>query len=82
VSNPVTVQGTANVFEANVNWQLLDGQGHLVKAGHATAGFMQWKPFTVHLGTLKPGTYTIRAYEASARNGNPTHVDKATFTVR
>lgn len=82
VSNPVTVHGSANVFEANVNWQLLDARGHIVQQGHANAGFMQWKPFTVRLGKLKPATYTMRAFEASARNGNPTHVDEATFTVR
>jgi hypothetical protein len=82
VDNPVTVRGSANVFEANVNWDLRDASGHVVDSGFTTAGFMQWKDFSIDLGTLDPGTYTVRAYEASAKNGRPTFIDDKTFTVR
>jgi Immunoglobulin-like domain of bacterial spore germination len=82
VDNPVTVRGSANVFEANVNWDLRDARGRVVDSGFATAGFMQWKDFSIDLGTLDPGTYTIRAYETSAKTGRPTFIDDKTFTVR
>jgi Immunoglobulin-like domain of bacterial spore germination len=81
VSSPVTVEGSANVFEANVNWQLLNAGGQIVDSGYTMAGTMEWKPFSIRLGTLQPGTYTIRAYEASPKNGKPTYVDDKTFTV-
>lgn len=81
VDNPVTVTGSANVFEANVNWDLLNDNGQVVDSGYATAGFMEWKPFTIDLGMLDPGTYTIRAFEASPKDGRPTFIDDKTFTV-
>ena len=31
---------------------------------------------------LDPGTYELRAFEASAEDGSPIHVDTKTFTVR
>jgi hypothetical protein len=30
---------------------------------------------------LEPGTYEIRAFESSAQDGRPLHVDTKTFTV-
>ena len=30
---------------------------------------------------LEPGTYEMRAFESSAENGEPIHVDTKTFTV-
>lgn len=82
VDSPVTVTGSANVFEANVNWELLDADGKLVDSGNAMAGFTEWKDFTVDLGQLAPGTYTIRAFESSPANGRATSIDDKTFTVR
>lgn len=82
VDSPVTVTGSANVFEANVNWELLDANGQLIDNGYTMAAFMEWKPFTIDLGALDPGTYTIRAFESSAEDGRPTFVDDKTFTVR
>jgi hypothetical protein len=81
VHNPVTVTGSANVFEGNLNWDLVS-HGHVTASGHTTGGSMQWKPFTIKLGALRPGTYTIRAYESSAKNGQATYVDDKTFTVQ
>ena len=82
VDSPVTVTGSANVYEANVNWELLDDNGEVVDSGYTTAGSMEWKPFTINLGQLDPGTYTVRAFESSAENGRPTFIDDKTFTVR
>ncbi len=81
LDSPVTVTGSANVFEANVNWELLDAEGNVIDSGHTMAGLMEWKDFTVELGDLEPGTYTIRAFESSPKDGRPTKVDDKTFTV-
>lgn len=82
VDGPVTVTGSANVFEANVNWELLDENGDIVDSGYAMAGFMEWQPFTIDLGTLDPGNYTIRAFESSPKDGQPMFIDDKSFTVR
>ena len=58
------------------------GDRHRVDSGYTMAGSMEWKPFTINLGQLDPGTYTVRAFESSAENGRPTHIDDKTFTVR
>jgi Immunoglobulin-like domain of bacterial spore germination len=82
VANPVSLTGSANVFEGNVNWDLRNSQGKLIDSGNAIAGFAEWKDFSVPLGQLRPGTYTVRAYESSPETGRPTDVDDKTFTVR
>lgn len=81
VSNPVVVEGFADVFEGNVNWQLLDASGAVLDEGHETAATDAWAPFTVKLGILEPGGYTIRAFEVSAKDGSETFVDDKAFTV-
>jgi Immunoglobulin-like domain of bacterial spore germination len=81
VDSPVTVTGSANVFEGNLNWDLRS-TGKLVDSGYAAAGSMEWKDFSIDLGNLDPGTYTIRAYETSPKDGRPTYIDDKTFTVR
>ena len=35
----------------------------------------------VDLGTLEPGTYTFKAFEVSAADGDEINVDTKTFTV-
>jgi Immunoglobulin-like domain of bacterial spore germination len=82
VDSPVTVTGSANVFEGNLNWDLRNSSGKVVHSGYAAAGSMEWKDFSIDLGSLDPGTYTIRAYETSPKDGRPTYVDDKTFTVR
>ncbi len=82
VADPVTVTGSANVFEANVNWELLDTSGKVIDSGSAMAGFTEWRDFSIDLGTLVPGSYTVRAFESSPEDGRPTLVDDKTFTVR
>jgi Immunoglobulin-like domain of bacterial spore germination/Sporulation and spore germination len=82
VESPVTVTGSANVFEGNLNWDLRNSAGKVVDSGYAAAGSMEWKDFSIDLGSLAAGTYTIRAYETSPKDGRPTYVDDKTFTVR
>lgn len=81
VSSPVTVEGVANVFEANVNWEVLQGD-QVVKHGFTmTGGAYEFSPFKETI-ELPPGDYTLRFFEASAEDGRPTHVDTKTITVR
>ena len=81
VSSPVTVEGVANVFEANVNWEVLQGD-QVVKEGYTmTGGAYEFSPFKETI-ELPPGDYTLRFFEASAKDGRPTHVDTKTITVR
>jgi hypothetical protein len=81
VSSPVDVDILGNVFEGNVNWQLLDDTGAKVDDGFVTTSMGEWTPATIHLGDLDPGTYTIRCLEFSAANGKPGNVDDKKFTV-
>jgi hypothetical protein len=82
LTNPVVVTGNANVFEGNVSWQLLDGQGREVDSGFETAAMLEWADFEVRLGTLDPGTYTFRALEYSMEDGSELNVDDKLFTVQ
>ncbi len=81
MTNPVTVKVSGNVFEGNVNWQLLDDAGTKVDEGLVTTSMGQWTQATIDLGTLDPGTYTIRCLEYSPKDGKPGNVDDKTFTV-
>lgn len=81
VTAPVVVTGEGNVFEGNVNWILTDESGAKVDDGFVTTAMGSWKDFEVDLGGLEPGTYTFRALEYSAANGEPLNVDDKTFTV-
>lgn len=79
---PVTVRGNANVFEGNVTWKLLDANGRQLRKSFTTAAMGMWKRFSISLGSLAPGTYTIVAYEQSAQDGRVLHADSKQFTVR
>lgn len=81
VQSPVTVTGSANVFEGNLLWQLLNADGDVLDEGLMTLAAFEWSEFTVKLGDLDPGSYTFRAYEESAEDGSVTFLDDKTFTV-
>jgi hypothetical protein len=82
LTDPVTIEVSGNVDEGNVNWELLDAAGNKQADGYATTSQGVWSQAKIPLGTLKAGTYTFKAYEASAANGRPTYVDDKTFTVK
>ncbi|NUT34959.1 MAG: hypothetical protein HOV79_18030 [Hamadaea sp.] len=77
----VTVHLAGIVFEATVNYDVLQG-GTVVKHGVVTLD--PGRPaqgeakVTVRLA---PGTYVIQAYEVSAKDGSRLHIDNHTFTV-
>ncbi|MBM0257117.1 GerMN domain-containing protein [Micromonospora sp. 4G55] len=78
VAGPVTVAGTADVYEATVSIRILDGAGRVVGTGFTTAtcgsgcrgdyrGGVAYR-----LATAGPGT--VEVYEVSPRDGSRTHV--------
>lgn len=81
VDSPVLIAGRGNTFEGNVQWQLLDSEGTVVRHGHETAGsFGRFLPFQVNV-RLPPGDYTVRAFETSAEDGSVVAEDLRSFTV-
>jgi len=82
VGSPVEITGFGTAFEGTVSWEVRkDGSDTVVEEGFAQAGangdFAEFSD-TVD---LPPGTYEIRAFESSAEDGRPLHVDSKTFTV-
>ena len=78
VSSPVTISGSADVFEAVVSIAILDEHGRTVASSFtmATCGTGCRGSYTADVrydvGTRQPGT--IRVYEVSAKDGSPIHV--------
>lgn len=81
VGRTFTVHGTANVFEATVNYQVRRGST-VVRDGavQASAGTGTRGEWSVQLN-LPAGRYTVEAFETSAENGQPLFVDSKTVTV-
>lgn len=85
VSSPVTVSGTANVFEATVSFRIVDANGDVLKRAFTTAT----------CGTGCRGDYTkdirfdvgeeqqgfIEVFEESAEDGAPLHMMRVPVTL-
>ena len=81
VDSPVRLAGIANTFEANVSWEVLQGDS-VVDSGFTTAeAGMEFSPFATKI-PLPPGDYTLRVFESSAEDGRAINVDTKDFTVR
>lgn len=81
----VKITGTANVFEGNVMIEVRDSAGREVAKANGTAAMGTYEPFDVSV-TLKPGTYTLTAYEPDMSDGESPEGPKmfpvtTTFTV-
>lgn len=76
--NIYTVEGRANVFEATLTWQLLDGAGEVVHEEFTTAscGTGCWGEFGfgVDAGLIVPGESSVRLLTYSAEDGSPTNI--------
>jgi germination protein M len=86
VSSPLTISGTANVFEANVSYRIEGENGHSVADGYATAT----------CGTGCRGTYvvtvdytighdqggTVVVFESSAQDGSEINVVRIPVTLK
>ncbi|KRF15437.1 hypothetical protein ASG90_12120 [Nocardioides sp. Soil797] len=89
VSGTFTAKGVNNGFEANMTWQLLDGD-KVVADGFGTAGgWMGNKLFPwqvkVDIETLAPGDYTFKASNddpSGGTEGSGPDVDTRTVVVR
>ena len=83
VTVPVTVTGQACVFEAQFSWELLQGST-VVKSGNTTASIAcpDYGTYTITLGSLPSGSYTIRLYETSMKDGSVMYETRVTFTVQ
>lgn len=82
VASVVTFGGEATVFEGTVNWEIRM-HDHVLTHGHSQAdvGAPQRGIWQASV-TLAPGTYTIRAFEVSAKDGSQTYVDDKVVTVK
>ncbi len=82
VSSPVTVTGQACVFEAQFQWQLLQGTAVVGSGGAAaTSGCPTQGSYSISLGTRPAGEYTLRVYDLSMKDGSVFYETRVTFTV-
>jgi germination protein M len=74
--SPLTVRGSANVFEGTVSWNLTDNDGRIIEEGFVTAAMGEWMPFefTVDYEVDRPGLGAIILFQESPRDGSPEHV--------
>ncbi|HEX6248293.1 MAG TPA: Gmad2 immunoglobulin-like domain-containing protein [Nocardioidaceae bacterium] len=83
VSSPLTVEGEAAAFEANVPWRILDDSGVEVETGFTmTSEGQTFAPFSFEVD-LAPGTYLVEISEddpSGGEGGTPT-TDTKTVTV-
>jgi hypothetical protein len=80
IRSPVTVSGSADVFEATVSIRILDQKGHPIADTFSTATCGSGcrgtysKTVTYSLASPQPGTIVV--FEASGETGKPIHVQK------
>ena len=86
VSSPVTVKGTANVFEATVSLRILDSAGREIARTFTTATCgtgcrgRYSKSVRFSVSSEQPGT--IEVFEESAEDGRPINVVTIPVTLR
>jgi hypothetical protein len=85
VSSPVTVSGTANVFEATVSIRILDANGHVIAESTTTAtcGTGCRGDYTAKVGYSVDHDQrgTVMVYESSAKDGSALNVVKVPVTL-
>lgn len=76
--SPLHLTGSANTFEASVNYRLTDARGKVVVEGHftATSGTGSRGTFdeTIPFEVTRQGRATLVLFETSAADGSPTNV--------
>ena len=85
VTSPVTVAGTADVFEATVSVRILDSAGHEIARTFTTAscgtGCRGDYSVTVSYSVPRTAPGTIEVFESSAKNGLPVNVQLIPVTL-
>lgn len=82
VGRTVQIKGVGTAFEGTISWEVLNAGGKVVAKGSTQGGANgEFAGFTDQV-TLRPGTYTIRAFESSAEDGRALHVDDKRFAVQ
>lgn len=89
VGDSLEISGVANSFEANVVWQVQNGDGKVVDKGFVTAeGWMEEKLFpwsdSVDVSKLSPGEYFFAASTddpSGGAEGNGPATDTKSFTI-
>jgi len=73
---PLAVSGLANVFEANVSYEVLEGDGTVVEEGFtmANCGTGCWGGFSFEVQYDFTGDETVRVFWHSAEDGSPSDV--------
>ena len=80
VGSPVKVSVYGSAFEGTVTLQVFKGDTKVAETFVTTAmGMFREASTTI---PLDPGRYELRAFESSAQDGSPLHVDTKTFTVK
>lgn len=81
VGSPVQIDGYGTAFEATINWEVRR-DGVVVKKGFTDGGangvFGEFHD-TIR---LPAGDYELTAFESSAEDGRPLHIDTKNFTVK
>jgi hypothetical protein len=85
VISPVTISGTADVFEATVNVEILDANGQTLAAGFATAtcgtGCRGRYSTSISFFTQERQAGTVNVFEVSAKDGTPINVVSIPVTL-
>ncbi len=78
-----TLSGMASTFEANVAWKVIK-DGVVIKQGSTTAleAAPAWKPWSVAIPGLAPGTYQFLAMEYSAKDGSLVAQDTKNIVIK
>jgi Immunoglobulin-like domain of bacterial spore germination/Sporulation and spore germination len=86
VTSPVTVSGSADVFEATVSVRILDSAGHEIArtftAASCGTGCRGGYSVTVPYSVTRAGHGTIEVFESSAKDGAPVNVEQIPVTLR
>jgi hypothetical protein len=83
LNSPVTISGQACTFEANLVWKLSQGS-KVVREGFTTAssGCPERGQWSITIGELASGNYTIAALEYSAEDGSLFAIDDKEFVIK
>jgi ABC-type phosphate transport system substrate-binding protein len=81
VARTFVVRGRSVSFEGTIVWQLLKADGTVATEGTAQGGADSPAPYQFTVKTPAAGTYTVRVFEESAKDGKAVHEVRRTVSV-